>query len=63
MRRREPLQQLMTRRRRKSARVGHPGTEAQPFFYSSADEALERRGHAMEDVIPDAAGEDGWEVG
>jgi hypothetical protein len=50
-------------RRRKSTRVGHPGTEAQPFFYSSADEALERRGLAMEDVIPDAAGEDGWELG
>ncbi|MBY6242837.1 HK97 gp10 family phage protein [Methylosinus sp. Sm6] len=48
-------------RRRKSARRGHPGTDPQPFFYSSADEALARRGLAMDDVIPDAAQDGGWE--
>lgn len=39
---------------------GHPGTDPQPFFYPSADEALARRGRAMEDVIPDAARDGGW---
>lgn len=47
-------------RRRRQYRT-HPGTEAQPFFYPAADEALARRALDMDDVIAGAAQEDGWE--
>jgi hypothetical protein len=50
------------RRRNKNTRRGNAGAEPEPFFYPAADEALQRRGLAMEDVIPDAASEDGWEL-
>lgn len=43
--------------RRKSRRT-HPGTEAQPFFYNSAREVLERRRLAQEEVMARATAED-----
>lgn len=41
----------------------HPGTEAQPFFYPAAADALARRHAEMSDYALGAAGEDGWETG
>lgn len=41
---------------------GHPGTPAQPFFYNSANEVLEKRGIDMQSVVSDAGKEDGWET-
>lgn len=47
-----------TRRRgRKSAR-SHPGTEAQPFFYPAAEQALAKRGVALDDAIDQSVAED-----
>jgi hypothetical protein len=53
---------FVTGRRQRRQYRGHPGTEAQPFFYPAVDEALARRGREMDDVIPDAAREGGWEL-
>lgn len=38
----------------------HPGTPAQPFFWNSAEEALEHRYHAAAQGILDAARDEGW---
>lgn len=54
---------FVTGRRARRQYRSHPGTDPQPFFYSAADEALARRVLDMSDVIPDAASEDGWELG
>lgn len=44
--------------RNRKARRSHPGTDAQPFFYSSAREVLERRRIAQENVLARATAED-----
>lgn len=44
--------------RRRRARRSHPGTAAQPFFYSSAQEVLERRRIAQEQVLARASATD-----
>lgn len=43
-------------RRRRQYR-GHPGTEAQPFFYNSAREVLEKRAMTYENMPAEVAGE------
>lgn len=52
---------FVTGARRRRQYRSHPGTQAQPFFYPAADEALERRALDMDDVVAGAAQEDGWE--
>ncbi|SEE59751.1 hypothetical protein SAMN05519104_6672 [Rhizobiales bacterium GAS188] len=41
------------------ATAGHPGTEAQPFFYNSADEVLAKRHGEILGAANDAIGETG----
>ncbi|PNG27006.1 HK97 gp10 family phage protein [Methylocella silvestris] len=40
---------------------GQTQVEPQPFFFNSAEEALQKRGLAMDDVIAQSAQEDGWQ--
>jgi hypothetical protein len=48
--------------RRAKASRGSKTIAPQLFFYNSANEALEKRGLAMQDVIAQSAAEDGWQT-
>jgi len=43
--------------------AGHPGTEAQPFFWNSAREVLRRRRADMGEIIDGVAAEEGFDNG